>query len=387
MCLLQCWRSHANFTFPSEGYHREHYGAAWLLVGHHFNSVDDVFFKSMEVRFTNTEACVGINPFVTDVFQHSITVTEIPAAPTVTLGDFEVTVDHSFLTTGKMPLKFTTEHRAAFVVTAGAARQLWDFRAGPIHSLQTLCELMADDRQAIAELIGQVDSEERERVAVFFSQRSVLPLPEPVEWRELPFSVGSLGNKWPDVLARWDSARARFGPTFDHFFSFQRARGFPVEHQFLNLTQALESYHRRRFPERTRDSEETFCDWLKRLRERLAKEDFCKLFLHNEVSFKTRINELVALTPPALKGLMEPTEAFVKRVGDTRNYFTHYDNDHKEKAWTSPRDVYGAVQRLAAVLRVCFLNEIGIDLVAAFGSPWGNDILQRLHNNPVTMND
>ena len=244
---------------------------------------------------------------------------------------------------------------------------------------------MADDRQAIAELNGTVDSEEQERVTVFFSQRSVLPLPEPVESRELPFSVVGLGEKWPDVLARWDAARARFGPTFDHFFSYQRARGFPVEHQFLNLTQALESYHRRRFPERTRDLEETFREWLKRLRETLTSEDFSKLFLSNEVSFKTRIRELVAQAPPALKATMEPADEFVKRVGDTRNYFTHYDEEHKGRAWVASQDVYGAVQRLAAVLRVCFLNEIGIDLVAAFESHWGKDILQRIHSNPVTL--
>src|SRR6267142_2590211 len=64
---------------------------------------------------------------------------------------------------------------------------------------------------------------------------------------ELLFTLSGLGDRFEECVQRWHAGRERYGPTFDLFFSLGRSEMF-MEHQFLSLIQAVESYHRRAYP-------------------------------------------------------------------------------------------------------------------------------------------
>ena len=213
------------------------------------------------------------------------------------------------------------------------------------------------------------------------SATDYVPSAERKSLQELAFTVESLGEQWESCLRNWQNALGSFGPTLDHYFSLNRSEGMPVEHRFLSLVQALESFHRRRFPEMLREPVADFRARKRRLLAAAPKEErkwlANALQWANELSLRQRVAHLWEMMPESVRQRLGSQHDFSKRVADTRNYLTHF-NEQRKGAAVMGRDTYDLVVRLSTVLRVVFLLQLGLDAETVLQRPWGNRLLARI---------
>jgi hypothetical protein len=140
-----------------------------------------------------------------------------------------------------------------------------------------------------------------------------------------------------------------------------------VEHRFLSMVQAVESYHRQAIGGEylTPEAYKPVYSALVAAIPPTENSAFIaalknRLRYHYQLALRKRLEDLVdlygALASPVLPG---PT-TFVTRVVDTRNYLTHYDQDLRSRAATGLGHQFNLIQRLRVLLEVCFLCELGL---------------------------
>ncbi|HMG76671.1 MAG TPA: HEPN domain-containing protein [Pyrinomonadaceae bacterium] len=83
--------------------------------------------------------------------------------------------------------------------------------------------------------------------------------------------------------------------------------------------------------------------------------------LCNEPRLKHRIRELTDKAYEVIAPLITNKEEFAKKVKDTRNYLTHYDNRLKDKA-AKGVELFWLTQNLSYLLQACFLIELDLPL-------------------------
>ena len=85
----------------------------------------------------------------------------------------------------------------------------------------------------------------------------------------------------------------------------------------------------------------------------------------NQRSFAERLRELAQIHPLLGPEVFGDVPQFVRRVTDTRNYLTHWDETTKGKA-ARGMELWPLCEQLAVVLEACLLGEIGFseDLIA-----------------------
>ncbi len=81
----------------------------------------------------------------------------------------------------------------------------------------------------------------------------------------------------------------------------------------------------------------------------------------NEWSLRKRLTEMLNRVPGDVqRGIAGDVEQFVKKVVDTRNYLTHYDQSAKANAF-SGMDMYVASQRIRILVIANLLKDLGLD--------------------------
>ncbi|OLE53288.1 MAG: hypothetical protein AUG51_13805 [Acidobacteria bacterium 13_1_20CM_3_53_8] len=163
------------------------------------------------------------------------------------------------------------------------------------------------------------------------------------------------------TIERWLNVSDELDSVCNLFFGVMYNSSMYVEQEFLNIVQAVESYHRRRMKNNVLPKEQHKArveailsgitdehkDWLKEL-----------LTYSNEPRLKHRLLELADKADIILSPLITDKEEFAKKVKNTRNYFTHYDPSLKAKA-AHGSELYLLTIKLSYMLQACFLLELG----------------------------
>ena len=163
------------------------------------------------------------------------------------------------------------------------------------------------------------------------------------------------------VLEKWFERKAALKPVYDLYFGTLYHEE-SISNEFLNLIQALETYHRKTAKtqnvlpkyyqekidaiiENSKNAE--FKEWLKG-----------KLY-HNELSLSKRLEEILNECPPKILTQIGDQRVFIKKVRDTRNYFTHYD---KPETIATVEELFQLTPKLRLLLQFCFLKETGFNI-------------------------
>lgn len=156
------------------------------------------------------------------------------------------------------------------------------------------------------------------------------------------------------------------------------------EHRFLNFAQAAESYHRIQHDGTVLPPDE----FARRVD---AAVDACppdlKVWLTgalehgNRLSFVARLRALLDQRPWMEGEVIARFRPFARRVIDTRNYHTHWDETTRGDAATG-LELWPLNEQLAVLLQACLLDEIGFPVEAAA------DAIRRAstHNSAIRMN-
>jgi hypothetical protein len=255
-----------------------------------------------------------------------------------------------------------------------------DYLTGPVRSLHTLLELVIDAPLPMTELVGITPT--GKEITILRPQHQPKAVEEVGQPELIPFNLKSLGSDRQAVINRWHEGRETCGPTFDLYFSVKRHANIPVEHQFLFLIQAIETFHRRTISNQAEDPDQharriiailfavpsQFRKWLCR---RLG--DYS-----NEPSLVQRLREVYDLMPATVQSQLGDRKRFARTMADTRNYLTHFNDQLRSRAFTTVGELWGSTQQLGGVLKMLFIRTLGLDPEETLKTVWGIRLLQLL---------
>lgn len=156
-------------------------------------------------------------------------------------------------------------------------------------------------------------------------------------------------------------------PIFNLYLSLFKYMDMPPEMVFLNIVQALETFHARFFYEDSKDkyvasvierfgSRQNYPDIEKMLLCDTQKDENCKYII-----LVSRLNDLLIGKYDGLFWDYYVTDAqFAQTVADTRHYYTHYGKSKEKKALKGDK-LIDAIRILALLLEYNVCLQLGID--------------------------
>jgi hypothetical protein len=184
---------------------------------------------------------------------------------------------------------------------------------------------------------------------------------------ELLFTAAATPVPLVNILEKWLRASVELRPILELFFATRGRTRLFEEHRLLNLTQALEAFHRVRFGGHPVDPD-THADRVQRALAGLAalpaKDRHwagSAVERANEFTLADRITALVLAHAWMLgNGITMKARQFGNHVALTRNYHTHWDERRGAAASRGP-DLWPLNEQLTMLAEACLLGEIGFD--------------------------
>lgn len=188
---------------------------------------------------------------------------------------------------------------------------------------------------------------------------------KPIRGREkFLFNFTEIEKNFEVIIKKWYELADKIEPVtnllFNSFYNEEKS----FENKFLNMAQALETYHRK-FKDSKPFNETEFENWKTNLVDSITDPSYKdmlnnKLTYANEQPLRKRLNTLIDnLQIDIITKIVGTKKNFVNSFVDTRNYYTHYDLKLKDKALTG-NELYQMTQKLKVILIATVLMETGI---------------------------
>ncbi|MDS0300966.1 hypothetical protein NDI76_19655 [Halogeometricum sp. S1BR25-6] len=241
-----------------------------------------------------------------------------------------------------------------------------------VQNLQDLLSFALAQPVGIWKLIGNVDIPyESKDVEISYQPSPNIKQSDGERAHNVLFRLDDVHSSFEEILKTWFEKSEVLTPVFHLYFATQDNSAMYVQNKLLNLTQALETYHRRSVGGTylsEQEYEDVYQDLITFLNGQLGqryglKNDFTThlrkgTFRHaNEYSLGKRLGELISEHEGTLRELHWNLIGKERAVVDTRNYLTHYDE--KGKAVLGKEQIH-LVWGLQQLVEVCLLAEMGI---------------------------
>lgn len=191
---------------------------------------------------------------------------------------------------------------------------------------------------------------------------------EPIIPPNMFFTFEDISKSFETSIRNWFDRAEVLAPVFDLYFSNIYAQKMYSETRFLNATQAIESYHRRK--ETTKKFDRTLQEHEDRMIKIICFAPIehmdwllAKLKHSNEVSLSQRLKEILSLHSDIAEiyiGNKRQQKDFIHKIVATRNYLTHFDED-KESECAKGKDLLILIEKLKIIIKACLLEEIGMN--------------------------
>jgi hypothetical protein len=347
------------------------YSTHYVFIGTHFHSEEDLCFYKIEARFKNLDRWIKHYSFKIDAnFEEEAVNVQ-----------YKNPKDISFTINDKLKGAFTFSYDFPWTerVIEALIRQ------------KTFVEIVSNDETPFMEILknlmlfqnfltlGTYDSAYPTSITIYkkadesgretFTQVIYKPgfsYSEPRNGREIfLFEYEDIKANFQDKIQKWYKLNDIIDPVtnilFDSFYSREKS----TINQFLNITQALETFHRRLKNYKSFDEKE-FTDWLSHLT--LSVDIKYKELVEgrlktgNEPHFGKRISDLVDSVPVStLQSIIPKKKSLVYKTTSSRNYYTHYSNDLESQALKG-NDLYKLTQQLRVLLIAVILLETGFSI-------------------------
>ena len=180
--------------------------------------------------------------------------------------------------------------------------------------------------------------------------------------RKMLFLADDVRKRFQVVMGEWYNIYDSLEDVCGLFFGVHYNQGMPITYRFLGVMRALETYHRMRFKKhelpqgRHGERVKEIISFIPSdYKHRQWANDV--LYNSNYVSLKSRLIDLVEEERPSIDELVERPEAFAKWAKDTRNFYTHRDERSSMNIARGER-LGLLTQSLLWIMRIHFMREV-----------------------------
>ncbi|MGB3512531.1 MAG: HEPN domain-containing protein [Microcoleaceae cyanobacterium] len=379
------------------GFSSQEYISEFALIGRHFTSRDKILFHKANVQYSYLSDWSELPKikrepdFVEDwnkerELRFIYTRPENIEVEIEKYGKFSVI--YQFFEPGKLE-SINFKQYASLMIEPNEKLSFKDFHSKFIHPLNNFLTFATDRANSITKLeVYSYDGDVNVDIENTHYKKEQFPIeaiyntyyPDRKEQgrllykHEMLFSISDIDNL-PSTLERWFDSWEKLASIFNLFFSIRYKPDMYLENKFVNLVQAAESYHRRKYNCQT-DKQNLQDDESEKKRldrvisslnslDSLSDEDKKwaedKLQPKNNrgLKLKQRLIDLTELIPEITSELIKD-QFFCDKITATRNDFVH-DNENKNEKSVELEKLPDLVESLSFILQACFLMELGFD--------------------------
>lgn len=374
MTLLRALTSETNLNMP--GLPTETWTSNLLVIGLHLSNEDEdeVFGKSY-VRFDGIEDWLGHRPFTRIYEFEEKKLTIVAETPREVLfadhADFKVTSVGSTYANDEANTQSVSFYSQLGIEPPSPKSLNWHLsRAVRLQELASLCmghhlAMLGFELRGPDEKVGDTSRPVEVHIYSALANDEAERRPK----NETPLVSGpELISFNRNAVQSWFDQYDIFDPAIALFFTVTGQEKMFANIRLLLAIQALEVFHRRTTSQGVM-AEDDFASFhhtlveaipdpgSKHMREKLSGT--CRYL--NELSLGQRLRAIVAdLTksfgyrPPAF------SKANIRKLVDTRNYYTHFSRDLENKRIKQGVDMYWTTRRIVLLLSLLFLQRLGI---------------------------
>lgn len=182
-----------------------------------------------------------------------------------------------------------------------------------------------------------------------------------------------------DILVKLD-------PVFNLYLSLFKYQHMPTEMIFLNIVQALETFHSRFFYD---DKKENYIESVRRRFENFSNFDRLKELLLSDTQMDencryiilvSRLNDLLIGECNGLFGEFYWDNNYAQTIADTRHYYTHYSKSKESKALKGDA-LMDAIYILRLLLEYSICKILNIDIEEATRNQLSTFLIKRAIDN------
>lgn len=390
--LLECSctsRRNSGYGMTSMEYLK--FSVRFVLIDAHIEKLEALKFNKIVAHIHNLREWVGISGLNVEYDDFSDR-REIKAAYKQPV-NIEFEIDHA--TTGKLVFdrKTSGRHRVAFEFSLeqDLKLEIASTESMPLEQLlkkvtifQNFLILALYHPTFILEIALESDSIVRSydgfgniptSITLLASQQYKVDFFDPKKnEHELFFTYKNIAQPFPKMIKVWYQKYEQLDHIMYLLFQQFYLRSHFTENSFLNLAQAIESYHERSRPltkmpksdyERMRNSllatsASEYQEWLKGM-----------FTFGNSPTLHQRLADIISqFIGTDLHWISVDHERFIQQIKWSRNYYTHLGKELESKALKS-YDLYKASLKLKLILSICFLTEMGIEIDTISGWLYG----------------
>ena len=375
--LLHAHDTNRQLNMP--GIAHETWKSNLLVIGAHITSADDeAIFPKSYFRFDEIETWLEHSPYTQTFDTEAKTLNVFAEKPHevafATHADFEVSSVGSLYSDNDPATRFVIDVTSQMAITPREPQSLnWHLnRAVGVQELASLCtghflpltsfELRGPD----VELRG---GGSRPTEVHFYARMIHGDGPDETKSkRRSPIVTGPELNRFnPQAVQLWFDQFEDFSPALRLFFTITAEREMFTNIRLLLAIQALEVFHRRTSGE-TVMPEQDFEQFSEAMvaaippgTEPDMREKLESLYrFANEPSLKQRLRSIIAaLTKDFGEAPAGFNSKFLRKLVDTRNYYTHFSEELSGRALDG-EGMYWATRRVILLLTLLFLQRLGI---------------------------
>lgn len=305
-----------------------------LIYGVHFENEEDFRLSSLSIHYSHLDAWVATSGFNVN-FDPAVYPVEVryskPESIDSALSDgLKISIDFS-ASGPSLPAvtNVTITQRSWLTITSTIDRSYKQLQQH-ISSFADLISLGVGEPLRPLEMSATCNAQDPSGnqisadITLIHNRVPLAPVSRDVRPWEMLFILPDIRSRFNEFAVAWFERDSRLQSLYDLYFGAVRSPSTYVEHRFLNMFQALESYDRRTFkpaPERLQGHEER----LKRISDAVSSRDWkwlkSKLQHSHEPAAAERIKRLVN----ELNANWLLSNEDIELAADLRNYYTHFD--------------------------------------------------------------
>lgn len=351
------------------------------FLGFHFPARENIQFSSLCVRFHNLDNWYNkayIQSVKSDTKGGAITYS-YPAPMDIQLKEFLVQFVVNLL--NKNALNSVSVKAETWVVLSSEPKKSIEAYFEILRLIQNFLTLAITQPTFVIEMIGNLtnkigptdgDFTGPPKIRIYYAAFGWQSDAREIFWTRMFLPLSKIENNLPNLIRAWVEKSDKLKSVYDLYFAGYY-RSMYSEDKFLNLTQALETYHRSIYGGQFEKEDVFLKGTYKKLVEAIPQnlsEDFKdslrggKLRYAHEYSFRKRIllltNHILENMPVGFLSETKERNNFAKRIADTRNYLTHHSPELAEIAITSTKGLFLLITQLRLIMKICLLEELGI---------------------------
>lgn len=384
--LINCIETKRESTYSdSQESSRSSFLVEKIITGEHFVKPEDIEFYNLSVYFSRADAWANLINFKREESPEGDGIIKYSYPKEISArinDDCQIKISVATATSHSIfPKRISISQKTSFVIELEKNKTFNSYMES-VNKIQNFLSFATDEPVYPSEIVGVTKIEDgiEQTVRIIYTIPRKIETPSSLLPQDMLFTFHDISDNFSEIITNWFEKYDFLEPLYNLYFGVIYYPHINLEFQFLSYVQALESYHRRKFPgtyqspeEYERTTEKALISKLEEISNGISDSHMASLRsrIHygNEYSLRKRLNETFNHYEDILSDIIEDEDKFINYVVDIRNNFVH---EGKLPDEINIKEFVFLTQQLRAMTEIIVLSELGFKK---------DNILRLIHKN------